>query len=137
MRGASATTGLNDDDTISVTFEAALKGNDLIVTLAHEGRHVFDYQEWLEDEAVGGDRDLNHFATETNGWNVSSFVGQALGMKSVKPKGGDRDYEVWNRGWKEGERDTKRAHGIDTIMRYSNLHPTDTDTYSSEHHHRP
>jgi RHS repeat-associated protein len=138
IRGSSAVTVLNEDDTITVTFNAGLKDNKLAVTLAHEGRHVGDAQAWLGDfHSAFSETNLNHYAREQRAWNVSSYVAQALNLKSYAPSGGGKEYQVWNRGWKAAERETKRSNGVETILRYSNLKPADTDTYSQEHSHLP
>jgi len=138
--GAKATTLLQDDDTVSVDFNFNLKANQFAVTIAHEGRHVADAQAWVSaGEPTGGDTDLNHFYREQRAWNVSSYVGQGLNLKKVSA-GSDnsgRSYKVWSRGWKAAEVATKRANGIANILDYSNLKSTDTDTYSTEHRHRP
>jgi hypothetical protein len=138
VRGSSAITILNEDDTITVTFNAGLKDNRLAVTLAHEGRHVRDAQAWLGDfHAAFSETNLNHYSREQRAWNVSSYVAQALNLKSYAPSGGGKEYQVWNRGWKATERETKRSNGVNTILRYMNLKATDTDTYSQEHNHLP
>lgn len=135
-RGNSATTLLNEDDTITVTFNAGLKGDKLAVVLAHEGRHVGDAQNWLSDyHCAFCSADLNHYEREQRGWNVSSYMGQALNLRSYGPSGGGSEYQVWNRGWKQADRGTKRSRGFGTIARYSSLSPTDTGRYSTEHQH--
>ncbi len=45
-------------------------------------------------------------------------------------------YLVWNAGWKAADFEAKRSKGVANILNYMNLKPTDTDTYSSEHHHK-
>jgi RHS repeat-associated protein len=138
VRGSQAITLLNDDDTVTVTFNVGLKDNNkLAVTLAHEGRHVGDDLAWAATHTVGGSTDLNHYAREQRAWNVSAYVAQGLNLKPYGPKGGGREYQVWNRGWKAAERDTLRSRGIERILRYSRLSANDTNTYSQEHQHRP
>jgi hypothetical protein len=135
--GSSARTLLNEDDTITVNFNPSLKGNDLAVTLTHEGRHVGDAQAWVMTHSVGGPLDYNHFFREERAWYVSSYIAEALGMKREAPRGGGKEYEVWNRGWKAADRETLRSRGVSTILRYMGVKATDADTYSSEHKHRP
>jgi RHS repeat-associated protein len=139
-RGARATARLNEDDTISVDFNLNLEGDQLTVTIAHEGRHVADAQAWVRaGHLTGGDTDLNHYFREQRAWSVSSYVGQGLNLKTVSA-GSDnsgKSYEVWNRGWKVAEIETRRTNGINNILAYMNLKPTDADTYSGEHRHRP
>jgi hypothetical protein len=131
--GSRATTLLNADDTITVLFNAGLKGNQLAAVLAHEGRHVGDAQAWAATHSLGGPTDLNHFAREQRAWYVSSYVAQALGMRSYGA--GGADYNVWNRGWRAADRETLRSRGVANILRYSGLSASDTDTYSHEHNH--
>jgi RHS repeat-associated protein len=139
--GSAATALLNQDDTVSVNFRENLKDDEMVATIAHEGRHVADALNWVySGHTTGGSTDLNHFFREERGWYVSSFIGQALNLKKVSA-GTDRNgksYEVWNRGWKELEIETKRANGInDIVVNHMRLNSTDTDTYSREHGHRP
>ena len=135
-RGARGTTRLMVDDTISVEFRRDLEGDSFAATLAHEGRHVGDAQNWLESgHATGGDTDMNHYAREGRAWNVSSFVGQGLNMGKVSAgsDGTNRSYKVWSRGWKASDVQTKRANGIANIQDLMRLKATDTDNYSNEH----
>lgn len=125
-------------DQIQASFNIGLTGNQLAVTVAHEGRHVADANAWLSTHCAGCSTDLNHYFREQRAWYVSSVVAQALAMKSFAPKGGGPEYRVWNRGWKAADVQTLRSTGISNILK--NLYrvaPTDTDTYSSEHKHRP
>jgi hypothetical protein len=57
-------------------------------------------------------------------------------MKNLHPYGGGSAYYVWNRGWKAADVQTLRSRGIANILNYMSLKPTDTDTYTSEHHHK-
>jgi hypothetical protein len=137
VRGSKAYTRLNEDDTITVMFNNGLKGDKLTVTLAHEGRHVADAQAWLNaGHPAGGSTDLNHYAREQRAWFVSSYVAQALNLKSYGAGGGS-EYNVWKRGWKAADRETLRSRGVGNVLRYMRLSPSDTDTYSQEHRHRP
>lgn len=132
--GSSARTILKADDTISVNFNPGLSGNELAVTLAHEGRHVGDAQASVSaGEPIGGALDLNHYFREQRAWHVSSYIAEALGMKREAPRGGLAEFQVWNRGWHATDREVLRSRGVNTILRYMGLSPTGTDTYSSEH----
>ena len=137
VRGSAATTLVNEDDTITVTFNEGLKGDKLAVVSTHEGRHVADGMAWLATHLTGGPTDLNHWEREWNGWFVSSYVAQGLGLKKYGPDGGGSEYQVWNTGWKEADRSINRLAGVARILQYSSLNRTDTDTYSREHRHRP
>jgi hypothetical protein len=116
-------------------FNRGLKGQDLIVTLAHEGRHGGDIANWLGSHSSTSIYDHNHYFREMRAWSVSSFMGQALGMGSVNA--GSKEYEVWNKGWKAADHEVLRSQGIRAILNISGLHWSDTDTYSKEHKHRP
>jgi RHS repeat-associated protein len=135
VKGSKATTLLNEDDTTTIMFNKGLKGDNLVVTLAHEGRHAGDITNWLDSHSSSSVNDINHYYREWRAWDVSSFVGQALGMKNVNA--GSNDYQVWNKGWKAVDRETLRSNGVQKILQYSNLKWNDTDFYSTEHKHRP
>jgi RHS repeat-associated protein len=135
VAGSKASTDLKNNDTISVKFNRGLKGNDLATVVAHEGRHVGDAQAWLRNgECTSCTFNMNHFALETRGWNVSSYMAQALHSRSYGPGGGSQ-YQVWNRGWKQADIQTKRTRGINAILQYSGHTANGTDTYSSFHRH--
>ena len=81
---------------------------------------------------------MNHYYREMRAWYVSGVVAEALGMKNYAPKGGGPEYQVWNRGWKAVDVRTLRSTGVSNILK--NLYsasPGDTNTYSSEHPHKP
>lgn len=59
-------------------------------------------------------------------------------MKNYAPKCGGPEYQVWNRSWKAVDVQTLRSTGVSNILK--NLYsasPGDTNTYSSEHPHKP
>jgi hypothetical protein len=129
---------LAGSDQIQASFNIGLTGYQLAATVAHEGRHVADANAWLGTHCTGCSTDLNHYFREQRAWYVSSVIAQALGMKNFAPKGGGPEYQVWNRGWKAPDVQTLRSTGISNILK--NLYmaaPSDTNTYSSEHPHRP
>jgi YD repeat-containing protein len=135
QRGHGGSTVLNDNDTISVKFGASIKGDFLTATVAHEGTHVDLAQAWLSG-GEGSTGNINHYANEQAAWAVGASIAQALGMKNLHPYGGGSAYYVWNRGWKAADVQTLRSRGIANILNYMSLKPTDTDTYTSEHHHK-
>jgi hypothetical protein len=57
-------------------------------------------------------------------------------MNNLAPHGGGKEFQVWNKGWKAADVETMRSKGVANILNYMNLKPTDTDTYSHEHHHK-
>ena len=135
--GYGATTLLNDNDTFSVKFGSGIKGDFLAATVLHEGVHIDQGNAWLN----GGESsvaDINHFFREQGAWTLESSIARALGMKSLAPHGGGSEYQVWNKGWKAADIETMRSKGVANILgpSLSNLKPTDTDTYSNEHHHK-
>ncbi|MBZ5524412.1 MAG: hypothetical protein LAP21_19415 [Acidobacteriia bacterium] len=137
--GYGAGTVLNKDDTISVNFGKELSGNDLAVTVGHEGQHVEDGQAWVAagHPALGSPLDMNHYERETRAWGVSARLAQALGMSHFGPHGGGSDYYVWNSSWHNVDRVnaaiTKIVGGLYTNATGSPLTPGDTgDRYSRE-----
>jgi len=129
---------LANSDNIVASFNLNLTGNQLAATVAHEGRHVADANTWLIGHFTTGALNMNHYFREMRAWNVSGVIAEALGMKQFAPKGGGPEYQVWNRGWKAADVQTLRSTGISNILK--NLYgasASDTNTYSSEHPHRP
>jgi RHS repeat-associated protein len=139
LRGAKAITRLNEDDSVSVDFDEGLDGDDFIVTVAHEGRHVGDAMDWVySGHTAGGSTDRGHVNREERAWNVSSFVGQALNKGTVTA-GSDNSgnsYKVWSNGWEASDIETRRANGIANIVNRT-ISPGDDRPYSEEHKHRP
>lgn len=83
---------------------------------AHEGQHVLDFMNWqLGGGPIGGMLDLNHWFMEARAWSVSSYMAEALGMKSFGA-GGGRRFEVWNTRWEAADRETYRSRGVSTIL---------------------
>jgi RHS repeat-associated protein len=130
--GHGAGTILNKDDTTSVNFGKDVKGDELAVTVAHEGQHVEDGQAWVAagHPSRGSPLDLNHYERETRAWGVSARIAQALGMSHYGPHGGGSDYYVWNKSWKNVDRVNT---AIEKIVRdLYHLTPGDTQRYSRE-----
>jgi RHS repeat-associated protein len=129
------------DGTISVTFNPDIlnQSSFLAATVAHEGVHVANYQAWenIGDPTAGA---LTHFTNEAAAWAVGSFVAQALGMRSLAPKGAGpgtecAQCEVWNKGWKAADVDVLRARGIQNILHYYGQkfgYDTESQTLSQE-----
>jgi hypothetical protein len=131
-------TNLNDNDSVTTKFDSGLSGKKFAEVVAHEGRHVADAQAWVAGgECTGCSTNLDHDARETRAWAVSSYAGQALGSRWTGP--GFPNTQVWNRGWKQADLNTRRANGIvETLKVYHERYPTTMgDTYSKEHHHIP
>lgn len=101
---------------------------DYAGSLGHEGSHVADGADVvgalpvnLTDPAaaavLAGRLNLTKYQTETRAYGVSAAVSQGLGYDSLKigSKGGNQ-YEVWNSGWRQADRATKQAAGIDKVL---------------------
>lgn len=117
--GAS-TDGTAADDSIVVTFGRGAKGFNLIADVAHEGSHVLDNQSFNLLHSNGGmyfdgrNGDISQYETERRAYEVTSLVAQAAGKGSYLND--SPSYEVWSKGWKAAERETKRARGIDRVI---------------------
>ena len=105
----------NKDGLIHVEFDLEAKNRNLTVTIAHEGSHVADYQAYLaalvNEPEVAAVLNLQLYFTEDRAYTVSSYMAQALGLKSYYPEKMGAD-QLWNSGWKENEREVKRSTGI-------------------------
>jgi hypothetical protein len=69
------------------------------VAVEHEGVHIDQGNAWLN----GGESsvaDINHYFREQHAWALEGSVAMALGMNSLAPHGGGKDFQVWNKGWK-------------------------------------
>jgi RHS repeat-associated protein len=108
------TNGTAADDTIVVTFDLSHKGFGLIAEVAHEGSHVSDNQSFNLQHASGGTWDISQYETERRAYEVTSLVAQARGKRDYLDA--SPTYEVWNRGWKAAERETRRAAAIDRVI---------------------
>lgn len=122
-RGAS-TDGNNSDGNIYVNLNFDNKSRDPGVTIAHEGSHVADFQDWLAHRGMADEAtyDITQYETETRAFFVSSYIAQGLGLKSYYPEA-NPDYEqVWNKGWTASQREVYRAYGVSEWIfhRYEN-----------------
>jgi hypothetical protein len=110
---------------IVVTLDPKKHGDsyDYALNVAHEGSHVADGSDVVgalpadlttaaASAILGGPLNRTQYATETSAYEVSSFAAQGLGLSSVKYEG----HEIWNSGWKEADRATKRSAGIDKFL---------------------
>lgn len=130
----SAQTELQRNDTVVVLFDSDLRRGELAEVTAHEGKHIADARAWVTGgECAGCSLDLNHQTREIRGWNVTSYTGQ--GLKRFSSGAGTPETEVWSRGWRKADISTKRAQGVNAILKAMSLSTPDTNTYSTEHHH--
>jgi hypothetical protein len=94
--------------------------------VGHEGSHVADRAELVSaltplmgvEDWVKSPLNLTKYATEYRAYGVSSAVAQGRGESTYNSGG----YEIWNKGWKEAERETKRANGINKLLKESSLY---------------
>jgi hypothetical protein len=102
--------------------------DDYVQSLGHEGSHVADGSDLVgalptnlttpaAAAVLAGPLNLTKYVTETAAYEVDSFIaqGRGAGTFSVGPKGGTK-YEIWNSGWSQADRATKRAAGIDKVL---------------------
>jgi len=96
--------------------------------MGHEGSHVADGSDLVgslplnanlgSDPAVmaalNGPLNLTKYVTETRAYETSSFIGQGRGAGSLTI--GKAKHEIWNSGWREADRATRRTAGIDRVL---------------------
>jgi RHS repeat-associated protein len=129
---SAAQTLVQNDGTISVLFNPGLDGVGLAMRQAHEGQHVSDGMNWLlAGSPEGGMLDLNHWFREARAWQVSSYMAEGLGLPSY-PKGGGRQFEVWNTRWEAADRETFRSRGVSALNDRMGNNILGNDTYSNE-----
>jgi RHS repeat-associated protein len=116
--GTGASTRLQGDGTILVTFNQNDQSSTLSLRIAHEGQHVYDADQFLSNPQADGDTDLNHRQREMRAYEITSYVAQAFSRGSAI-EGVEEKYQVWNKGWAkldEAERNSKRTKGIDAFV---------------------
>lgn len=134
--GAGATTGANNGQTLAVgadgsliasvlvTFKDNLRGNDLTESVAHEGQHVADRQNFAlhansyiqagySQDAVYNSRfNPTVRTTETRAYRGSSLIAQGLNLPNLEFGG----HRVWDSGWRQADRATLRDRGINAFL---------------------
>jgi RHS repeat-associated protein len=127
-----------DQDTglVHLTFRKSDGGKSLVRTIAHEGRHVADANEYWSEGTPGGGLDRTHYDRERRAYFVSSYVAQAQGL-SVHQRNDlapSDKYRIWNKGWEPAEREEKRSRGVNNyIEKHYGYTPTSQgDTYSQD-----
>lgn len=114
-KGKSAGTDLGKDNkTIYVDLNFGNPNRDPVITIAHEGSHVADMQDYISHIGTQSESayDLTVWQTERRAYFVSSYMAQAMGKESYYPDAPDKGYQVWNKGWEENERLIKRLVGV-------------------------
>ena len=95
----------------------------LAESIGHEGSHVADGATLVSilpsnlSASAGiltSPFNLTKYQTESRAYRVSAAVAQGLGYDSLTI--GKAKYEIWNSGWKEADRPTKQAAGIDKVL---------------------
>ena len=87
-----------------VSIDPKQSGNDLFVTLAHEGSHVRDGQAYaaaatrMGDAAAGSPFNLSVLQTEMNAYSTSVNAARMLGMANLNYGVGSQTYQIWKGG---------------------------------------
>jgi hypothetical protein len=113
------------DITVTIDPNQTKSSDDYVLNLGHEGSHVADGSDLvgalptdLTNPAavavLGGSLNLTKYVTETRAYEADSFIAQARGAGSLTI--GKAKYEIWNSGWSQADRATKRAAGIDKVL---------------------
>ena len=128
--GHKATTGNNpigQDITVTIDPRQTTTSSDYVVNLGHEGSHVANGSDLVNSlplnvnlgsldaalvAALNGPLNLTQYVTESQAYEVTSFIGQGLGVGSLTVG----KHEIWNSAWAEADRATKRSAGIDRIL---------------------
>jgi hypothetical protein len=101
-------------------------GVDLTRALGHEGSHVADQRGAFATHLMGKTMaDINEITnsgqlmskaiSEVHAYRVSSYIATVNAPSSVVSTS-VYGYEIWNRGWKAAEADTKRDAGIRGVL---------------------
>lgn len=108
---STAYLGLDGNIHVKLNFEQ--QDRDPVVTIAHEGSHVADFQDYLanRNSPNAAAYDIPLYMGENRAYLVSSYMAQALGKDSYYPNQ-HRGTRVWDKGWKEHEREVKRRLGV-------------------------
>lgn len=87
-----------------VSIDPKQSGNDLFITLAHEGAHVRDGQAYaaaamrMGDAAATSPFNLTVLQTEMNAYSTSVNAARMLGMPSLNFSAGGQTYQIWKGG---------------------------------------
>jgi hypothetical protein len=129
---ADPTTGAVTPD-IKVAFRAGQTIDPQAV--GHEGSHVADRAELVGaltlsmgvESWVKSPLNLTKYATEYRAYGVTSAIAQGRGESTYNSGG----YEVWSKGWKVADRETKRANGINKLLKESSLYKVTSENPGS------
>ncbi|MFO0282224.1 MAG: hypothetical protein ACK532_09940 [Acidobacteriota bacterium] len=87
-----------------VSIDPKQSGNDLFVTLAHEGSHVRDGQAYaaaamrMGDAAATSPFNLTVLQTEMNAYSTSVNAARFLGFSNLNFSAGSQTYQIWKGG---------------------------------------
>jgi hypothetical protein len=87
-----------------VSIDPKQSGNDLFITLAHEGSHVRDGQAYAAAASRLGDVpalvpfNLTILQTEMNAYSTSVNAARVLGFANLNYSVGGQSYQVWRGG---------------------------------------
>ena len=109
--------GSDPNGRIIVNFnENRLK--DFFETVAHEGSHLADFQDFNASNCsggtckAGGANDITRYETERRAYLVSSYIAQAAGLDR-HPTG---PVQYWNKGWQTADREELRSEAVDRFL---------------------
>ncbi len=104
-----------DMKNVVVTLNLSQDNRDPLITIAHEGSHVADHQEYIQHSGEPNARDnydIPLWETEGRAYLVSSYMAQLLDKDSYYP-GAEKKLQVWNKGWKKSSNmEMKRVVGV-------------------------
>jgi RHS repeat-associated protein len=114
------------DITVTIDPTRTDTAADFVLNLGHEGSHVADGAALIgalpiEDlgssaanKVLAGSLNLTLYASETRAYEADSYIAEALGLKSLSM--GKAQNEIWNSGWSQADKATKRAAGIERVL---------------------
>ena len=95
----------------TVSIDPKQSGNDLFITLAHEGSHVRDGQAYAKAAGRLGDVpalvpfNLTILQTEINAYSTSVNAARMLGLRNLNYAVGSQTYQIWRSGTASVDRD--------------------------------
>ena len=107
---------------VTVTFDENTTGNNLIIAVAHEGKHVSDAQAFATaltadlanggTNAQGGPTNLTWYDREVRAYTISASMAQGLRLPNLLIG----NTEIWNSGWRAADRAQRQQNGINTVL---------------------
>lgn len=126
--GAKLTTADNStgqDTIVTIDPMKNKSAEDYVSSVGHEGSHVADGSDLVSalptdltssvaQTALNGALNLSKYVTETRAYEVTSFAAQGRGAGILTI--GTGKHEIWNAGWSQADRATKRRAGIERVL---------------------